>query len=77
MCDSLKNEMKQYDFVENKLKNLVDKSYYAKTQDITTISKDRILNYIKDLSVLIRLPKHETDRLVNICFKKMSWTILK
>lgn len=70
LCDSLKNEMKQYDFVENKLKNLVDKSSYAKTQDITTISKDRILNYIKDLSVLIRLPKHKlTDWLTSVSKK--------
>lgn len=64
----LENSVGEYDAIESKINNLINKSSYAKTKDIITISKNRILNYIKNLDTEIRLPKNETDRLVKLSF---------
>lgn len=64
----LENSVGEYYAIESKINNLINKSSYAKTKDIITISKNRILNYIKNLDTEIRLPKNETDRLVKLSF---------
>lgn len=69
----LENSIIEYDVMKSKINNLINKSSYAKTKDIITISKNRILNYIKNLDTEIRLPKNETDRLVNLSFDNFIW----
>lgn len=69
----LENKVEEYDVIKSKINNLINKSSYAKTKDIITISKSRILNYIKSLDTEIRLPKNETDRLVKLSFDNFIW----
>lgn len=61
----LLNKMANYQQIQSKITNLINKSSFAKYKDITTISKKRIMPYIEDLDTTIRLSRKETNRIVS------------
>lgn len=67
--DHLQSKISDYKTIQSKIDNLINKSSFAKIHDVTTVSKSRIKNYIKTFNVDIRLPKTETDRIVNQYYK--------